>query len=127
MMKHLRNKFNRVVLPCLLAFSLILLSFPGLNSQANASPILAERDIKSNAKDLLYKGNNTTETNNPDIGTKAEATTIEPTPAQPQKFVNPGDFSNNILEKIWQQFVDASAFLDKNNSSTDTTSESNKT
>ena len=120
MMKSLLANFtHRFLVFSVLAFSLLMLSLPGLNSEAIAAPVLADTQIKSNATDLLYRGKNATETSEPDIGVKSEALNAEPIPAKPQEFVNPGDFDNKILEKIWQQFVDASAFLDKNPASSD--------
>ncbi|MEM8777818.1 MAG: hypothetical protein AAGF26_02875 [Cyanobacteria bacterium P01_G01_bin.49] len=126
-MKSLRYRFNSItfskkkfiglILPCLFSFYLLTLGLTGISAEAIASPMVANSEIKSNAKDLIYQGSNATETSDPDIGVKPEVLKAESIPAKPQKFVNPRDFSNKILEKIWQQFVDASAFLDKDRSS----------
>lgn len=120
MMKSLLTNFpHRFLVFSVLAYALLMLSWPGFTTEAIAAPLLADTQIKSNAKDLIYQGKNATETSDPDIGVKSEALNAEPIPAKPQEFVNPGDFDNKILEKIWQQFVDASAFLDKNPASSD--------
>ncbi|MDX2215224.1 MAG: DUF6658 family protein [Oculatellaceae cyanobacterium bins.114] len=71
-------------------------------------------DIKSNASDLLYPGSSATSTNKADIGPRGEALKPEPIPAERQGIINRSDPDEKILEKVGQQFKDASEFLNDN-------------
>ena len=73
--------------------------------------LIADRGIQSNANDLLYPGANATTTSNPDLGPRGAAVKPEPIPAPRQEVINRGDPDEKILEKIGQQFEDASAFI----------------
>jgi hypothetical protein len=54
---------------------------------------------------------NTTQTNTPDIGTKKKALESEGVPSSPQRVIDRSNPDEKILEKIGQQFKDASQFL----------------
>lgn len=73
--------------------------------------LIADRGIQSNADNLLYPGANAKRTDNPDIGPRGAALKPEPFPAQRQEVINRGNPDEKILEKIGQQFEDASAFI----------------
>lgn len=73
--------------------------------------LIASSDIKSNASDLLYPGDNATRTSNPDIGVHRDALKAEPIPAPRQNNIDRSDPDQKIMEKIGQQFQDASSFL----------------
>lgn len=72
---------------------------------------LASSAIESNASDILYPGSNTFETEQPDIGPKKQAFQPEPIPAKRQAVIDRSNQNEKILEKVGQQFEDASNFL----------------
>jgi hypothetical protein len=78
-------------------------------SVANRSA--AERSIDSNASDLLYPGADAKDSANPALGPKSGSVKPASIPAQPQRVIDRSDPNEKILEKIGQQFKDASEFL----------------
>jgi hypothetical protein len=120
-MLQLINPKPFIIMGIILTLTLTLFLFivPMINqSSVNAAiafPILDNDEITINSNDLLYKGTNTQKTDIPDIGVRLQEDKIDVAPAKPQKFVNPGNFDNKILEKISKQFQAASAFLNSDN------------
>lgn len=99
-----------------LTLTLLLWTAPIL-SQSSENAVLAlsladSEDITINSSDLIYQGTSTQKTDAPDIGVRLQSEKVEMSPAKPQKFIDPSDFNNRILEKISKQFKEASAFLD---------------
>lgn len=90
-----------------------LLWLGGANLPSFAESWINSNDIQVNTSDLLYKGQKQSKTRRPDIGVRVKGEKPNLKPAKPQKFVDPSDYNNKILEKIWKQFQEAGAFLDK--------------
>ncbi len=98
--------------------TLTLVLFLVISTSVNtalAFPVIDSDEITINSGDLLYKGDNTQTTDVPDIGVRLPEEKGELAPAKPQKFIDPSDFNNKILEKISKQFKEASAFLNDKN------------
>jgi hypothetical protein len=78
------------------------------------APQLIAAKIDSNAGDLLYPGENATDTANPAIGTRGQRALQQQTqefPKQRQPVIDRSDPSQKILERVGEQFKDASEFL----------------
>lgn len=74
--------------------------------------LIAARDIDSNSSDLLYPGSSATDTKSPAIGGgRGQAVRPEPITAEHQRVINRSNPDEKILEKVGQQFEDASEFL----------------
>ena len=71
-------------------------------------------DVQSNPSDMLYPSANASGTNNPAIGTRAQKELQEQItqfPKERQPVIDRSDPGEQILERIGEQFKDASAFV----------------
>lgn len=71
-------------------------------------------DIQSNPEDVLYPSANAGKTNNPAIGTRAQKELQEQVkqfPKERQPVIDRSDPGEKILERVGEQFKDASGFL----------------
>ena len=78
------------------------------------APQLIAAALDSNANDLLYPGENATTTQNPAIGPrgqKALQEQIQEFPKQRQPVIDRSDANQKILERVGEQFKDASEFV----------------
>lgn len=74
--------------------------------------LVAARSIESDAaRDLLYPGEKAEASDNPDIGPRGLAVEPEPFPATRQANINRGNPDEKILERIGEQFKEASEFI----------------
>lgn len=74
--------------------------------------LIASNGIKSNAaNDLIYPGANAPSSSHPDIGPKEESLRPEPFPSDRQRIVQRSNPNEKILEKIGEQFEEASEFI----------------
>lgn len=79
-----------------------------------AVPQLIAANIESNSGDLLYPGENASSTANPAIGTrgqKALQKQLQQFPKDRQPVIDRSDPNQKILERVGEQFKDASEFL----------------
>lgn len=74
--------------------------------------LIAARIESDSARSLLYPGDHAKTSDNPDIGPRGLALQPEPMPAPRQAVINRGDPDEKILEKIGQQFQEASEFIE---------------
>jgi hypothetical protein len=83
---------------------------------SDKSQLIASSDpaVKSNASDLLYPGSSATTTTESSIGPRGEALKPEPFPAERQVVIDRSNPDEKILEKIGEQFQEASEFLKDN-------------
>ncbi len=78
------------------------------------APQLIAATIDSNAGDLLYPGDNANNTANPAIGPRGQQALQKQTqqfPKQRQTVIDRSDPNQKILERVGEQFKDASEFL----------------
>src|SRR6476469_5258359 len=71
-------------------------------------------DIQSNPEDVLYPSANAGKTNNPAIGTRAQKelqAQVKQFPKERQPVIDRSDPGVKILERVGEQFKDASGFL----------------
>lgn len=74
--------------------------------------LIADANIKSNASDILYPGSDATSNRNPDIGPSRDKSLQEiRIPSERQPVLDRSDPDANILERIGEQFEDATSFL----------------
>jgi hypothetical protein len=74
--------------------------------------LIASTPIKSNSSDLLYPGNQTSESGNPDIGYRTPKQ-LSGLPNEKQPMLQRSDPDAKILERVGEAFKDASTFLKK--------------
>lgn len=77
----------------------------------NLDQLVATNNIEGNPSNLLYPGSNSTSTNDPALGTKREAIQAEPARAKRQEVIDRSNPDEKILERIGEQFEEASEFL----------------
>ncbi|MBW4538667.1 MAG: hypothetical protein KME43_05910 [Myxacorys chilensis ATA2-1-KO14] len=74
--------------------------------------LIASTSIKSNSSDLLYPGDRTSESSNPDIGYRTPKK-LSGLPNDKQPMLERSNPDAKILERVGEAFKDASTFLEK--------------
>lgn len=77
----------------------------------NFEQLVATNHLEENPSNVLYPGSNDAAGIDPALGTKREAVRPEPIPAQRQQVIDRSNPNEKILEKIGEQFEEASEFL----------------
>ncbi|MBD1844210.1 hypothetical protein H6F89_12525 [Cyanobacteria bacterium FACHB-63] len=78
---------------------------------SSATPLfVADLGVNTNGSDVIYKGSDVSNSNNPDVGT-IQQTSLPPLPNEKQPMIDRADPSSKVLERAGQSVQDASAFL----------------
>lgn len=79
-------------------------------AQKASSDLIADREIKTNASDMSYRGSDVPQSSNPDIGS-VQQTSLPPLPNAKQPMIDRADPNSKVLERAGEAIQNASAFL----------------
>ncbi|MBD2082732.1 hypothetical protein [Leptolyngbya sp. FACHB-17] len=111
-MKLIRLQLKRLKnIGQLLATVAIALVLTLNTAYSSATPLfVADLGVNTNGSDMIYKGSDVSNSNNPDVGA-VQQTSLPPLPNEKQPMIDRADPSSKVLERAGQSVQDASAFL----------------